>query len=135
MIIAVDFDGTIVENKFPKIGEFKPGAKETLAKLYSEGHYIIIWTCRSGIKCSACEKFLKINNVKYHVINQQNPENLAFHKGLDTRKVFADIYVDDKHLGFKVDWKKNYKEIQKLNRTYIPYWKQLIYWFIEYIKK
>jgi len=135
MIIAVDFDGTIVENEFPKIGQFKPGAKETLAKLHSEGHYIIIWTCRSGIKCSAAEKFLKNNNVKYHVINESNPVNLALHKGVDTRKVHADIYIDDRHLGFKVDWKEIYKEVQKLNGTYIPYWKQLWYWFVEYLNK
>ena len=135
MIIAVDFDGTIVENDFPRIGKFKPEAEKTLLKLYDEGHYIIIWTCRSGRALNACEQFLKKNNFKYHVINEQNPENLASHKGIDTRKVYADIYVDDKHIGFKVDWKKIYKEIQKANGTYIPYWKQLWYWFIEYLKK
>jgi len=135
MIIAVDFDGTIVENEFPRIGRFKKGAIETLAKLYNEGHYIIIWTCRSGIKCSAAEKHLKKHNVKFHAINKSNPENLAFYKGIDSRKIYADKYIDDKHIGFKIDWKEIYKEIQKANGTYVPYWKQLIRWFIEYLNK
>lgn len=135
MIIAVDFDGTLVESEYPKIGKFKKGAKETLAKLYNEGHHIIIWTCRSEKALSACEQFLKRNNVKYHSINKSNLENLALHKWIDTRKVYADIYIDDKHIGFKVDWKKIYKEIQKANGTYIPYWKQLWYRFIEYLNK
>lgn len=135
MIIAVDFDGTIVENEYPKIGKFKPGAEETLLKLYNEGHYIIIWTCRSERALSTCEQFLKRNNVKYHSINKSNPENLALHKWIDTRKVYADVYIDDKNLGFKVNWKKIYRDVQKLNGTYIPYWKQLIYWFIEFLKK
>ena len=30
MIIAVDFDGTIVEHRYPKIGEERPFAIETL---------------------------------------------------------------------------------------------------------
>lgn len=135
MIIAIDFDGTLVENEYPKIGKFKKGAIETLAKLYNEGHYLIIWTCRSGRALSACEQYLKKNNVKYHIINQSNPENLAAHQWIDTRKVYADTYIDDKNLGFKVDWEKIYKDVQKLNGTYAPYWKRLIYWFIEFFKK
>lgn len=134
MIIAVDFDGTIVENDFPRIGKFKKGAKETLQKLYDEGHFIIVWTCRTGKAQNAAEHYLKRHNVKFHTINKQDQETLRLY-GRDTRKIHADKYIDDKHIGFKVDWKEIYKEIQKANGTYIPYWKQLIYWFIEYLKK
>ena len=48
MIIAVDFDGTIVEHRYPKIGKEKPFAIETLKKLSAEGHRLILWTVREG---------------------------------------------------------------------------------------
>ncbi len=48
MIIAVDFDGTIVEHKYPKIGREKPFAIDTLRRLAGEGHKIILWTSREG---------------------------------------------------------------------------------------
>ncbi|WP_297995263.1 hypothetical protein [uncultured Campylobacter sp.] len=48
MIIAVDFDGTIHDGQWPRIGEAMPGAREAINALRAEGHYIIIWTCREG---------------------------------------------------------------------------------------
>ena len=48
MIIAVDFDGTIVEHKYPAIGRELPFAIETLRKLQSERHKLILWTVREG---------------------------------------------------------------------------------------
>ena len=44
MIIAVDFDGTIVEHKYPKIGKELPFAIETLLDLKADGHQLILWT-------------------------------------------------------------------------------------------
>ena len=48
MIIAVDFDGTIVENRYPYIGNEKPFAIETLKLLTRDHHQLILWTCREG---------------------------------------------------------------------------------------
>jgi len=48
LTIAVDFDGTIVENKYPQIGKPIIFALETLKKLQEEGHLLILWTYRSG---------------------------------------------------------------------------------------
>ena len=48
MIIAVDFDGTIVENKYPEIGEERPFATETLKMLIKDRHRLVLWTCREG---------------------------------------------------------------------------------------
>ena len=48
MIIAVDFDGTIVEHRYPAIGRELPFAIETLKKLAKEGHRLILWTVREG---------------------------------------------------------------------------------------
>ena len=46
MIIAVDFDGTIVEHRYPEIGREKPFAFDTLKMLQKEGHRLILWTVR-----------------------------------------------------------------------------------------
>ena len=48
MIIAVDFDGTIVEHKYPKIGSELPFATDTLKMLIKDGHQLILWSVREG---------------------------------------------------------------------------------------
>jgi hydroxymethylpyrimidine pyrophosphatase-like HAD family hydrolase len=48
MIIAVDFDGTIVEHAYPAIGKPIPFAIETLIRLQQEGHRLILWSVREG---------------------------------------------------------------------------------------
>lgn len=48
MIIAVDFDGTIVEHKYPKIGKEIPFAVETLKRLQADNHTLILWSVREG---------------------------------------------------------------------------------------
>ena len=48
MLIAVDFDGTIVEHEYPKIGKEIPFAIDTLIALANEGHRIVLWTVREG---------------------------------------------------------------------------------------
>ena len=46
MTIAVDFDGTIVEHRYPRIGEEIPFAVETLKLLQQEKHRLILWSVR-----------------------------------------------------------------------------------------
>ena len=48
MVIAVDFDGTIVEHRYPNIGEEKPFAIETLKMLIRDHHQLILWSVREG---------------------------------------------------------------------------------------
>ncbi len=104
LILSIDFDETIVYCKgFPKIDRLRPGAKKYINKLYDQGHYIIINTCRTDnpvIKCfheSEAIEFLKLNGIKYHTINSNNPQVSAFFR-TDSRKISADLYVDDKGL-------------------------------------
>lgn len=96
-ILAIDFDGTIVDDCFPDVGNLKPGAKEAINDLYDAGFKVIIWTCRSGVNLLKAVEFLAKEGVKYHHINQSCPDNVKLY-GCDTRKVYADIYVDDKGL-------------------------------------
>ena len=48
MIIAIDFDGTVVENAYPKIGK-SVGAEEVLKKLVDRGHKLILFTLRNDL--------------------------------------------------------------------------------------
>ena len=113
LVIAIDFDGTICELKFPEVGEMRPMADFYIRKLYSEGHHIVINTCRSGKYEGMAEDFLKENNIPYHYINSNMPY-LIEQYGQDCRKISADIYVDDKCLmGLPSSWEEIYQIIKE----------------------
>jgi hypothetical protein len=114
LIIAVDFDGTIVDHDFPRIGKLMPGAKEVLTELHEAGHKIIIWTCRNHTEPDHPEwtqaaipnvmQFLYHNQIPFDSINENHPD-MGF--WLQSRKVYADIYIDDKNIGGFQGWKVN----------------------------
>ena len=112
MIIAIDFDGTIVADQYPEIGQLKPNAKEVISKLKQEGHYIIIWTCRTSHRMHQVHDFLLEQQIPFDRINKSNPDNVAKY-GLDTRKVYADVYIDDKSITELPEWDEIYILIQK----------------------
>lgn len=97
MKIAVDFDGTIVEHKYPEIGEVKLFAFETLKALREKGHRLILWTFRTGIELEEAVEFCREHGVEFYAVNKNYPEEI-----LDetvSRKIDADVYIDDKNLG------------------------------------
>lgn len=102
-ILSIDFDNTlaIVEN-FPHINGLRPGAKKYVNKLYDEGYYIQIWTCRTDKKgecndMTKAKEFLTQEGVKFHKINENHPALTEAFKS-DSRKLSADLYIDDKGL-------------------------------------
>lgn len=101
MIIAVDFDGTLVEHEFPNIGPLKAGAVEALKAFKKAGHKIIIWTCRQGGDEQQVRLFLLQNNIPFDTINTPIPGY-----DLATRKLYADVYIDDKGLRFEDNWEE-----------------------------
>lgn len=107
MTIAVDFDGTIVENQYPHIGKLQSGAKDTLQRLHREGHKIIIWTCRSGEQLAEAVNFLLENEIPFDRVNDNLRENIEQYGG-NSRKVFADVYIDDRCLLWSdgIDWER-----------------------------
>jgi|YelNatPaOPRAMG01_1025707.scaffolds.fasta_scaffold06430_4 ribonucleotide monophosphatase NagD (HAD superfamily) len=117
-VIAIDFDGTIVEDKYPEIGELKDGARETINALSHEGYFIIIWTCRTGEKMLEAEAFLRKNGVRFDAINESSPENLAKYNGNDTRKVHAHIYIDDSAVTPLPHWNEIYQLVHNKLPTY-----------------
>lgn len=94
-IVAVDFDGTIVEDKYPEIGEVNEGMLYTLRQLRSSGVELILWTSRDGVQLQQAVEFCERLGLTFAAVNENHPACQAlFHN--DTRKVYADLYIDDK---------------------------------------
>lgn len=93
-VIAVDFDGTICENAYPKIGAPKMHVVNKMREWHEAGHTIIIWTCRQGQTAKEAEEFLVYNDIPYDYFN----ENPTTSWGDDSRKIVAHVYVDDRAL-------------------------------------
>lgn len=107
MTIAVDFDGTIVEDRYPQIGELQSGAKDTLQRLHNEGHRIVLWTCRSGERLVEAVQFLLKEEIPFDQVNDNLQENIEQYGG-NSRKICADVYIDDRALFGSVDWERIY---------------------------
>lgn len=111
MKIAIDFDGTITErNEYPACGSLRRGAAKVINLLYADGHTIIIWTCRKGAELADAVGYMAMHGIPYHYINENPPEMIAAHDG-DTRKIVADVYVDDKQVGGLPAWDEIYNLI------------------------
>ncbi|MFO7940640.1 MAG: hypothetical protein R6U66_12910 [Bacteroidales bacterium] len=100
--IAVDFDGTIVEHEYPKIGKPKLFAFETLKALQKEGHILILWTFRSGKPLEEAVQFCAKNGIEFYAINKSYPEEI-FDESI-SRKIDADVYIDDRNVGGFPGW-------------------------------
>ena len=92
MKIAVDFDGTIVDNKYPKIGKPKLFAFETLLELQKKGHDLILWTYRSGSKLDEAVAFCKEHGLEFYAVNKNYPEEQEDDRM--SRKIAEDVYSD-----------------------------------------
>ncbi|GAB6010819.1 hypothetical protein [Viscerimonas tarda] len=121
MIIAIDFDGTICRGKYPAIDGLQPYAKDVINRLYDEGHYIIIWTCRGDDCLLNAINYLLAQGVKFHRINDHHPATVEQY-GNNSRKVYAHLYIDDKQVGGLPAWTDIYEWVRKKEEEY----KQLI---------
>ena len=111
MVIAVDFDGTIVEHRYPSIGKELPFAIETLLKLKEEGHRLILWTVREGELLDEAVEFCRKRGLEFYAINRDYPEEEQEHNNHFTRKLKADLWIDDRNLGGLPDWGTIYEMI------------------------
>lgn len=101
-VIAVDFDGTLCENKYPEIGDVLPiheRVHEFIRVKHKNGALIILWTCRCGPELEAAISFCKKCNIPIDLVNENDPERVKLYS-YDSRKISADIYIDDKALGW-----------------------------------
>ena len=107
-IIAVDFDGTIVEHKYPEIGEEMMFAFDTLKALQKKGHTLILWTYRAGKYLDDAVKYCEQNGLKFHAVNKSYPEEVFDEKTI-SRKINADIFIDDRNVGGFLGWGEIYQ--------------------------
>ena len=94
-IIAVDFDGTLCENAYPEIGKPNASVIEGVLRAKAAGARLMLWTCRSGEELDAAVGWCRDHGIEFDTVNASLPEQIEAY-GEDTRKVFADIYLDDK---------------------------------------
>lgn len=104
MTIAVDFDGTIVEHKYPAIGRELPFAIETLKKLRDEHHRLILWTVREGRLLDEALAFCRDRGLEFYAVNRDYPEEEKGRNNHYSRKLKADLFIDDRNLGGLPDW-------------------------------
>lgn len=112
MIIAVDFDGTIVEHAYPSIGKDIPFAIETLKKLREERHKLILWSVREGKLLQEAVDYCKERGLEFYAVNTNYPEEQGNHQHF-SRKLKADLFIDDRNLGGLPDWGIIYRMIHE----------------------
>ena len=110
MIIAVDFDGTIVTHKYPEIGEEIPFAIDVLKLLQKEEHHrLILWTVRRGRRLEEALKFCRERGLEFYAANKNYPEE---DEQDAPRKLNADMFIDDRNFGGLPDWTTIYRSIK-----------------------
>jgi len=114
MIIAIDFDGTLVEHKYPDIGNDAPMAFPMLREWQEQGHKLILYTMRSGRELQEAVDYCIGKGIQFWGVNE-NPEQKSW---TQSPKVYAHLYIDDaaygvpkkpaRELGVRhvVDWEK-----------------------------
>lgn len=111
LTIAVDFDGTIVDDDYPRIGKPKMFAFDTLKMLQQKHHKLILWTYRHGKRLDEAVEFCRENGIEFHAVNKSFPEEV-FDQNQSSRKIHADVFIDDRNFGGFPGWGKIYQEIE-----------------------
>lgn len=112
MVIAVDFDGTIVEHKYPQIGKEIPFAIATLKKLQAERHLLILWTVRENDLLEEAVEYCRKRGLEFYAVNANHPdEQVKPNQASPCRKVRADMYIDDCNVGKLPDWGAIYEMV------------------------
>lgn len=113
MIIAVDFDGTIVEHKYPAIGKEIPFATATLRQLIKDGHKLILWSVREGELLEEAVKWCEDHGVRFYATNSNIDEDPGETQMSEhySRKLKADMFIDDRNVGGLPDWGTIYQLI------------------------
>ena len=111
MVIAVDFDGTIVEHKYPAIGRELPFATETFRMLIRDRHKLILWSVRVGRLLDEAVEWCRERGVEFYAVNRDYPEESREHDSF-SRKLKADLFIDDRNIGGLPDWGTIYQMVR-----------------------
>jgi len=111
MIIAVDFDGTIVTHEYPKIGKDIPFAIDVLKRLQQEEqHLLILWTVRTGELLEEALEYCRERGLEFYAANKNYPEE----SDNEPRKLNADMFIDDRNVNGLLDWGRIYRIVKGL---------------------
>lgn len=110
LIIAVDFDGTIVDDAYPKIGKPKMFAIQTLQEMQKDGHRLILWTYRHGRRLDEAVEFMREQGIEFYAVNRSYPEEES-HDTSVSRKIHADLFIDDRNFGGFPGWGEIYHNL------------------------
>ena len=111
MTIAIDFDGTIVEHRYPKIGDEISFATDTLKMLIKDGHQLILWTVREGELLQEAVDWCHARGVDFWAVNKDYPEEEKEKNNHFSRKIKADMFIDDRNFGGLPDWGTIYQMV------------------------
>lgn len=109
LTIAVDFDGTLVENQYPEIGKPILFAFESLRALQEEGHQLILWTYRCGKKLQEAVDFCEARGIHFYAVNKSYPEEVYDEQ--ISRKILADLFIDDRNINGLPPWGEIYHQL------------------------
>ena len=112
MTIAVDFDGPIVEHRYPEIGREIPFATDTLKMLIKEGHRLILWSVREGKLLDEAVEWCRERGVEFYSVNKDYPEETIEDKNY-SRKLKVGMFIDDRNVGGLPDWGIIYKMVSE----------------------
>lgn len=101
-VIAIDFDGTIVEHDYPRIGKEMLFAFATIKELHKKGHKLILNTYRTGDLLEEAVEYCRKNGVEFYAVNKNYPEEELTEK--TPRKLDVDIFIDDRNIGGFIGW-------------------------------
>lgn len=96
-IIGLDFDGTLVQDQFPEIGRLNVWLFNAAKKWRKKGYRVVLWTCRDGLQLDEAVAYCARLGLHFDSVNKNIPEVIEMFGG-DTRKLYANIYIDDKNL-------------------------------------
>ena len=113
MTIAIDFDGTIVEHRYPEIGPERPFATETLRMLIRDRHQLILWTVREGRLLDEAVEWCRQRGVEFWAVNRDFPEENIERNEHFSRKLKVDLFIDDRNLGGLPDWGTIYQMVSQ----------------------
>jgi len=107
MIFAVDFDGRLASGgKWPEVGEPNETLINWLIVARNQGHKVILWTCRVGETLQKAVDMCRENGLEFDAVNDNLPEVIELY-GVNSRKITADFYIDDKAIAVKFPERTN----------------------------
>lgn len=127
MIIAVDFDGILCKNDFPNIGKPNYDVISLVRQLIDAGHEVILWTTRNGEELTSAVDWCGDRGLHFSNVNGPAMSNHDAYKDMyekPSRKIYADIYIDDHNIEYVMCNSDPHKSLIKLLEKGMEKWQK-----------